>query len=88
MPAVAGDEYRCALCKSVRYIVQRENSAAFQNVKGFVGPEVPVYRDAGTDRYLLGPQGKIAGAGLDENPAGVAKMNEMLAFVGPEHVSR
>ena len=54
MPSVPGNEYRSALPKRVLCIVQCENSAAFQNVEGFVHPKVSVYRNAHTDRHLLG----------------------------------
>ena len=91
MPRVFGNEYRSALLKRVTHIVQYENSAAFQNVEGFVHLEVSVDRNACTDRHLLGPQGEIVGtsgrADLDKNIAMVAKMNEMFAFGGAQHIS-
>src|SRR6266852_7548702 len=91
MPRVFGNEYRSALLKRVTYIVQYENSAAFQNVEGFVHLEVSVDRNACTDRHLLGPQGEIVGAcggaDLDKDLAMVAKMNEMFAFGSAEHIS-
>ena len=91
MPSILGNQYRSALPKRVLYVVQCENSAAFQNVKGFVHPKVSVYRNARTDRHLLGSQGEIVGAcggaDLDEDVAGVAPMNEMFAFGGAEHIS-
>ena len=91
MPSILGNEYRSALPKRVLCIVQCENSAAFQNVEGFVHPKVSVYRNARTDRHLLGSQGEIVGAcggaDLDEDVAGVAPMNEMFAFGGAEHIS-
>ena len=62
MPRVFGDEYRCALLKRVTYIVQDENSAAFQNVEDFVHLEVSVDRNPCTHHHLLGPQGEIVGA--------------------------
>ena len=84
MPSILGNEYRSALPKRVLYVVQCENSAAFQNVEGFVHPKVSVYRNARTDRHLLGSQGEIVGAcggaDPDEDVAGVAPMNEMFAF--------
>jgi hypothetical protein len=74
----------------VSSIVQRENSAAFQNIEGFVHPQVSVDRNARTDRHLLGPQGEIVGAygraDLDADLAAVAKMKEMFAFSGAEHI--
>src|SRR3954471_23099405 len=77
--------------KGWSYIVQCENSAAFQNVEGFIHPEVSVDRNARTDRHLLSPQGKnvraCGGTDLDEDIAGVAKMYEMFAFGGAEHIS-
>jgi len=77
--------------KRVKYIVQYENAAAFQNVEGFVHLEVSVDRNACTGHHLLGPQGEIVGpcggAGFDENVAMVTKMNEMLALGGPERIS-
>ena len=91
MPRVLGDEYRTAFLKRVTYIVQYENSAAFQNVEGFVHLQVSVDRNACTDRHLLGPQSEIVGAcggaDLDKDVAMVAKMNEMFAFGGAEHIS-
>jgi hypothetical protein len=91
MPGIPGNEYRSALPKRVLCIVQSENSAAFQNIEGFVHPKVPVYRNARTDRHLLRSQGEIAGAfggaDLDEDVAGVAPMNEMFAFGGAEHIT-
>ena len=91
MPSILGNEYRSALPKRVLCIVQCENSAAFQNVEGFVHTKVSVYRNARTDRHLLGSQGEIVGAcggaDLDEDVAGVAPMNEMFAFSGAEHIS-
>lgn len=88
MPIVLGNEYRPVLLKWVSRIVQYEISASFQNVEGFVHPEVSVDRDACTDRHLLGPQGEIVGASggadLNEDVAGVTKMNEMFALGGPE----
>src|SRR4029453_8605185 len=36
MPSIPGNEYRSALLERVSYIVQCENSAAFQNVEGFI----------------------------------------------------
>jgi len=75
----------------VTYIVQYENSAAFQNVEGFVHLEVSVDRNACTDHHLLGPQGEIVGAcggaDFDEDVAMVTKMNEMLALGGAERIS-
>lgn len=77
MPIVLGNEYRPALLKWVSRIVQYEISASFQNVEGFVHPEVSVDRDACTDRHLLGPQGEVVGASggadLNGDVAGVAK---------------
>ena len=71
-------------------IVQRENSAAFQNIEGFVDPQVSVDRNARTDRHLLGPQREIVGvyggADLDADLAAVAKTKEMFAFSGAEHI--
>ena len=91
MPSIPGNEYRCALFKRVSCIVQYENSAASQDVEGFVHPQVSVDRNARADGHLLGAQGKIVracgGTDVDENVAGVAKMNEMLAFGGAEHIS-
>ncbi len=91
MPDIFGNEYCCALIKTVRGIVQCKNSTAFQNVEGFVHPKVSVYRNARTDRHLLGSQGEIVGAcggaDLDEDVAGVAPMNEMFAVGGAEHIS-
>ena len=55
MPRVSGDKYRSTCLKRVTHIVQYENTAAFQNVEGFVHLEVSVDRNACTDRYLLGP---------------------------------
>jgi hypothetical protein len=75
----------------VRDIVQRENSTAFQNVEGFVHPEVTVDRDSSTGRQLLGSHGETVeahrGTGLDEDVATVAKVNEVLALGGAKHVS-
>jgi len=91
MPRVFGYEYCSALVERVPYIVQYENSAAFQNVEGFVHPEVSVDRNARTNCHLLGPQGEIVrtcgGANPDEDVAMVAKMNEMFAFRGAEHIT-
>jgi len=91
MPSIPGNEYRSALLEWVSYIVQCENSAAFQNVEGFIHPQVSVGRNARTDRHLLSPQGKTVracgGADLDEDVAGVAKMNEMFALGGAKHIS-
>ena len=79
MPGILGNEYRSTLPKKVLCIVQCENSAAFQNVEGFVHAKVSVYRNARTDRHLLGSQGEIVGAcggaDLDEDVAGVAPMS-------------
>lgn len=54
------------------------------SIESFVHPKVSVDRNAPTGRQLLGPQGEIVGAGggagLDEDIAGVPKMNEMFAF--------
>jgi hypothetical protein len=59
-------------------------------MEGFVHPQVSVDRNARTDRHLLGPQGEIVGAyggaDLDADLAAVAKMNEMFAFGGAEHI--
>ena len=55
VPGVPGDEYRSALLKRVRCIVQCQSSAAFQNVEGFVHPEMPVDRNACAQDDLLGP---------------------------------
>src|SRR5215472_161267 len=91
MPRVSRDEYRSALLKRVTYIVQYENSTAFQKVEGFVHLEVSVDRNACTDHHLLGPQGEIVGAcggaDFDEDVAMVTKMNEMLALGGAERIS-
>lgn len=87
MPKVPGDEYRSALFKSVRCIVQCQNSAAFQDVEGFVHPEMSVDLNACAEGDLLGPQGETVGAcrgaDLDIDIAVVAKMNEMFPSVGP-----
>ena len=91
MPRVLGDKYRSALLERVRCVVQYENSATFQNVEGFVHLEVSVDRNARTDCHLLSPQGEMAGAcggaDLDKDVAMVAKMNEMFAFSGAQHIS-
>jgi hypothetical protein len=91
MPRVFGDEYRSALLKRVVYIVQYENSATLQHEESFVRLEVSVDRNACTDCHLLRSQGKIVGAccraNLDKDLAVVAKMNEMFAFGGTEHIS-
>ena len=91
MPRVLGDEYRSAFLKNVTYIVQYENSAAFQNVKSFVHLQVSVDWNPCAGCHLLGPQGEIAGAcggtDLDKDLARVAKMNELFAFGGAEHIS-
>ena len=91
MPGIFGNEYRSALAKRVLCIVQGKNSAAFQDVEGFVHLKVPVHRNARADRHLLGSQGEIVGAGggadLDEDVAGVAPMNEMFASGCAEHIA-
>ena len=91
MPRVLGDEYRSALFKRVTHIVQYENSAAFQNVEGFVHLEMSVDRNACADRHLLAAQGDIVGAcggaSLDEDIPMVAKVKEMFTFGGAEHIS-
>ena len=91
MPRVLGDEYRSALLERVTSIVQNENSAAFQNIEGFVHLQVSVDRNSCTGRHLLGPQGEIVGAcgraDLDKDLAMVTKMNELFAFGGAEHIS-
>ena len=91
MPSILGNEYRSALPKRVLCIVQCENSAAFQNVEGFVHLQVSVDRNTCTGRHLLRPQGEIVGAcgraDLDRDLAMVAKMNELFAFGGAEHIS-
>lgn len=77
--------------KRVTCIVQNENSASFENVKGFVYQEVSVDWNACADRHLLCPQCETAGASswadLDKDLAMVAKMNELFAFGGAEHIS-
>src|SRR5690349_15560545 len=91
MPDSFGDEYCCALIKTVPGTVQCESSTAFQSVESFVHPTVSVHRNAPTGRQLLGPEGEIVGAGggagLDEDIAGVPKMYEMFAFGSAEHIS-
>jgi hypothetical protein len=91
MPRVFRDEYRSALLKRVTHIVQDENSAALQNVEGFVHMEVAVDGDARTERHLLGPQGETVracgGADLNEDVPVVTKMNEMFTFGGTDHIS-
>jgi hypothetical protein len=91
MPSIPGNEYRSALLERVSCIVQCENSAAFQNVEGFVHQQVSVDRNTRTDRHLLSPQGKTVRArgraDLDEDIADVAKMNEMFAFGGAKYIS-
>lgn len=69
------------------YIVQGDNSAAVQNVEGFVHLEVPVDRNPRTRHHLLGPQCEVVGVDFDEDIAMVAKMNEMLATCRFEHIS-
>ena len=80
MPSVFGYEYCSRFLKWVPYIVQYEDSAAFQNEEGFVHLEVSVDRNACADRHLLSPQGQIVRtcgkASLDEDVAMVAKMND------------
>src|SRR5262245_58370562 len=72
-------------------IIQYESAAAFQDVEGFVHLKVPMDRNAGTDRYLLRPECEIVralgGAHIDEDVTGIAKVNEMFASVGAEHVA-
>jgi len=91
MPRVFGDEYRSALDKRVTYIVQDENSAAFQNVESLVHLEMSVDRNAGADRHLLGSQGELIGscrrADDDEDVPMVTKMNKMFASAGGENIS-
>ena len=91
VPGVSGNEYRRTFLKRVVRIVQRENSATFQNVEGFVHVQVSMNRNAGAEGHLLRPQadtvGASGGANLDKNVAVVAKMNEMFAFRGGQHIS-
>src|SRR4029077_10621762 len=91
VPRIPGYEYRAALLKSVRCIVQCQNPAALQDEEGLVHPEMSVDRNARTEHYLLGPQcetvGACRGADLDIDVAVVAKMNQMLPFGGSEHIS-
>ena len=91
MPRVFGDEYRSALLKRVTRIVQYENSASFQNVKGFVHVEVSMDGNARTNCHLLCTQGEIVrtrgGANLNEDVPVVAKMNEMFTFSCAKHIS-
>src|SRR5262249_22302783 len=68
-----------------------EDSAALQNVEGFVHMEMSVDGDACTNPHLLCPQGEIVrtrgGANFDEDVPVIAKMNEMFTFSCAEHVS-
>src|SRR5215469_4035894 len=91
MPRVFGNKYRAALLKRVTHIVQDENSAALQNIEGFVHVDMSMDGDACTNPHLLCPQGEIVrtrgGANLDEDVPVIAKMNEMFTFGCAEHVS-
>ena len=90
MPRIPGNEYRSAPLERVSYIVQCKTSAAFQNVEGFVHPQVSVNRNTRTNQHLLIPKARLSEpvqTDLDENIAGVAKMNEMLAVVGAKYIS-
>jgi hypothetical protein len=69
----------------VSRIVQYEISASFQNVEGFVHPEVSVDRDACTDRHLLGPQGEHS---LDAYRPDIIILAETLSDVRPRERSR
>jgi hypothetical protein len=91
MPGVFWNEYRSALVKWVPHIVQDQNAAAFENLERFIHLKVPMDWNACADRELLGSHreivGACGGANLDKDVAGVAKMNEMFAFGGAEHIS-
>jgi hypothetical protein len=91
MPRIFGDEYSSTLLKRVMYIIQYENSAAFQNVEGFVRLGVTVDGNPCTDHDLLGPQGEVVGvrgtADSNDDFAMVTKMNELFAFSGAEYIS-
>jgi hypothetical protein len=50
VPSILRNEYRSALLERVSSIAQRVNSAAFQNMKGFVHPQVSEDRNTRTDR--------------------------------------
>ena len=90
VPSILRNEYRSALPKRVSSIVQRENSAAFQNIEGFVDPQVSVDRNAAPTGTCWDPLGEIVGAyggaDLDADLAAVAKTKEMFAFSGAEHI--
>jgi hypothetical protein len=91
VPGISGNEYRSALVKTVPHIVEDQNTAAFENVERFIHLKVPMDWNACADWELLGSHreivGACGGANLDKDVAGVAKMNEMFAFGGAEHIS-
>ena len=72
------------------HIVQDYNAAAFENIEGFIHLKVPMYWNVCADRQLLGSHRKSVGAcggtNLDKDVARVAKMNEVFAFGGAEHI--
>ncbi len=90
MPRIFRDEYRCALLKSMRHIIQQKYSAAFQNVEGLVHLQVSMNGNACTDHHLLRSQREIVracpGAGLDENLTMVPKMDEVFTFATAEYI--
>src|SRR5215469_1390085 len=91
MPRVLRDEYRSTLLKRAARVVQYENSAALQDVEGFVHVEMSMDGNARTNRHLLCTQGEIVrtrgGAKLNEDVPVVAKMNEMFTFSCAKHIS-
>jgi hypothetical protein len=91
MPSVFRDENCWALFYGMPHIFEDKRSAAFQDVEGFIHLEVPVNGYASACRQLLSTHAEVLrphyGIGLDENVAGIAKMNEMFTACSGEHVS-
>jgi hypothetical protein len=91
MPGILRDENSRSLFKGMPHVIENHDAAAFQNGESFVHLEMSVDRNSRTSHHLLRPHSKRrrsrSRAELNQDIAMVAKVNEMLAFVGTEHGS-
>src|SRR5215475_12996054 len=71
-------------------IIQNKISATLQNIESLFHFQMPMDGNPSARHYLLGSKrkmvGAVRGAQLNENVAAIAKMNQVLAFVGAKHV--
>ena len=77
MPRTFRDEDRIALLDRHTLIIQQDSPAAFQNIEELIHIGMPVARNAGPLRHLLGSKRNVVGASARIN----FEMTSPLGFV-------